>query len=80
MILIVKELPLHDGSKEYFWDAEDILGHLLVLPGPFLLNSDSVFSLQDNDWFFPTSHSCYDFSTQGWACLRTLGTVGGALV
>lgn len=34
MLLIVEELPLQSGSKEYFWNAEDILGHLSVSPGP----------------------------------------------
>lgn len=37
MILIVKELPLHSKNKKYFWNAEDILGHLLVLsPGSMI--------------------------------------------
>lgn len=34
MILIVKALPLPSGSKEDFWNADDIRGHSLVLPGP----------------------------------------------
>ena len=36
MILLVKELPPHTESLEYFQNAEDILGHLLVFPGPMI--------------------------------------------
>ena len=38
-------------------------------------------SLEDNDWFFPTSQSGRAlFSAQGGACLRPPGIAGGALV
>lgn len=36
-------------------------------------------SLEDND-FFPPHITAMNFSTQGWACLYTLGTVGGMLM
>ena len=34
MLLIVEELKLRSGSKEYFWNTEDTLGHLSVSPSP----------------------------------------------